>query len=171
MSLSLAERFWPKVKKSLGCWEWQGSLGTWGYGQININRKPVPTHRVALMLSGIDISGKCVLHRCDNPKCVRPDHLFLGTKADNSRDMVTKGRQCRGERHHWAKLTDKEVCQIRNSKMPQDQLSRIFGVNQSQISRIKTGARRATFHLSVPEVQKASGTSGEVRTPGQPVDA
>jgi len=77
-----------------GCWVWRGSLESHGYGQTKIRSKQVLAHRLSWLLHHGSLPGDlCVLHRCDNPPCVRPDHLFLGTRADNFADMVAKGRR------------------------------------------------------------------------------
>lgn len=87
--LPLSERFWPKVEKTDGCWLWTANTRPNGYGLFG----SVGAHRVAYELCvGPIPSGMYVCHRCDNPACVRPDHLFVGTQLDNMRDMVTKGR-------------------------------------------------------------------------------
>lgn len=93
----LAIRFWERVAISDGCWEWTGLRDRAGYGRIGalVSQKwrSLGTHRLSFVLHNGDIPpGICVCHRCDNPGCVRPDHLFLGTVADNMRDMKTKGR-------------------------------------------------------------------------------
>lgn len=92
---TLQERFWRKVHKTDGCWEWTGSRDRKGYGKIAKGGAPtIPllAHRVSWAIHHGDPGDLCVLHRCDNPPCVRPDHLFLGTIADNNRDMTQKGR-------------------------------------------------------------------------------
>lgn len=91
----LSERLWAKVRRSDGCWEWTGKRLPRGYGQIRINepRVMVLTHRVSYELAfGPIPEGMNVCHRCDNPPCVRPDHLFLGTTQENATDRKLKGR-------------------------------------------------------------------------------
>lgn len=91
------ERFWRKVDKpngENGCWLWTGSFTTPGYGQFRADGKNLSTHRYAYEISRGPIpKGLLVCHHCDNPKCVRPDHLFLGTHKDNHDDSVAKGRR------------------------------------------------------------------------------
>ena len=96
----LAERLWEKTDKAGSCWIWVGTTNRDGYGNIGIdNKKTALTHRVAWMVTHGPIPvDLCVLHRCDNPRCVNPDHLFLGTQADNMRDMMLKGRSRKGRR-------------------------------------------------------------------------
>jgi hypothetical protein len=92
--LSTAVRFWKFViPQEEGCWEWQGALFKTGYGAFNLKGQAVKAHRVAYTLAHGPFPDELyVCHHCDNPKCVRPDHLFLGTDLDNVRDAITKGR-------------------------------------------------------------------------------
>lgn len=95
-SKPLAERFWEKVRKSDGCWEWTGSRNAAGYGKLSEGAAGSPrlrAHRVSWELANGPVpAGLWVLHRCDNPPCVRPDHLWLGTRLDNMQDCARKGR-------------------------------------------------------------------------------
>ena len=97
---SLAAAFWARVvKHDAGCWIWTGARNPAGYGGFNVRRQQRLAHRVAwTMERGAVPDGLCVLHRCDNPPCVNPDHLFLGTQLDNVADMIDKGRVARGDR-------------------------------------------------------------------------
>src|SRR2546422_11309402 len=97
----LEERFWAKVQKlpNDGCWIWTAHTNEHGYGRLSIKRGVVErAHRISWRLHfGSIPDGLCVLHKCDNPPCIRPDHLFLGTKTDNSVDRQTKHRAPHGE--------------------------------------------------------------------------
>jgi len=100
----LSERFWAKVdRRGLDeCWEWQGSrTGRGRYGNVKVDSYTnAPSHRVAWELTNGPVPEElCVCHRCDNPPCCNPAHLFLGTHQDNMIDKVAKGRQSRGEEH------------------------------------------------------------------------
>lgn len=121
-------RFWdhvnvngPIIREELGqCWEWTGRLNRGGYGQFRWNQQQVTgAHQAAWRLSDGDIpEGLCVLHKCDNRRCVRRLHLWLGTKRDNNRDRDIKGRARgpRGEQCHLAKLTSLQVLEIRRRR-------------------------------------------------------
>lgn len=89
----IEERFWRRVHKTDTCWVWTGGKAFWGYGQIWYKGKSVKTHRISWILHfGEPEKGKFILHKCDNPPCVNPDHLFLGTAKDNIDDCIRKGR-------------------------------------------------------------------------------
>lgn len=98
-----ADRFWAMVEKTPTCWLWKGAKGDKGHGTFGFNGKQTSAHRVAWeLLRGSIPEGLWVLHNCpegDNPACVNPDHLWLGTVADNNRDMFAKGRGAVGDRH------------------------------------------------------------------------
>lgn len=152
------KRFWSKVDKSGECWLWTASLDSAGYGQININRRLVLSHRYSFSLANGPIPpGMLVCHTCDTPRCVRPDHLFLGTHADNAADMCRKGRVAtgersasilhrhrrpRGERHPKARLTEEMVREIRRRRESGEgirAMARELGMGHTTISLIVRG--------------------------------
>lgn len=143
-------RFWDAVNKSNGCWEWTKARKQSGYGQFVNSRTSVSAHRYSYILAFGDIpDGLSVLHRCDNPPCVRPDHLFLGNARDNSRDMVSKGRHrngnLHGNGHPNSKLNNIVVRLIRLDTLPYAALAKKWGVSKGHIARIK--ARQSWRHI------------------------
>lgn len=148
------ERFWDKVDKSgpivrpaLGpCWVWVGSRHAHGYGKIFVGGKTVRAHRFAWELERGSIpDGLHVLHKCDHPSCVRLSHLFLGTHAENVRDMISKNRAAppRGEVHHHVRLTEDIVRRIRAEHDPAwksgfgcRELGKKYGVSPTAIHAI-----------------------------------
>lgn len=143
----LEQRFWAKVRKTGTCWIWTGCVMSNGYGSITdrarATRSPsVLVHRLSWELAYGDVPrGLCVLHRCDVRVCVRPDHLFLGTLADNCRDRTAKGRTAKSEDNRHAKLRPEDVISIRAAAREgcsERILARRYGVNHSTIHRIAT---------------------------------
>lgn len=118
---TFTKRFWAKVrvtKNPYKCWEWTGSKTGHGYGQLNPGGRglgsPVRAHRASWIIHNGDIPpGLSVLHSCDNPGCVRPGHLRLGTQTENMKDAYDRGRVARGEGLPQHKLTLKDVIYIR----------------------------------------------------------
>jgi hypothetical protein len=145
------QRFWDKVEKIPfhECWEWTASKSGDGYGAFKIKGKQYSAHRVSYELNHGPIpKGKCVLHSCDNPLCVNPQHLWLGTHLDNSKDKIFKGRNVitygekvshPGEKNPAAKLTEEIVKQIRNDYKHIKSyllLGIKYNIGSSQIGRI-----------------------------------
>lgn len=143
--MPLEVRFWPRVDKSGECWNWTGGISRKnGYGQFSLGRKSdgaTSAHRFSWKLHFGEISdGLWVLHRCDNPKCVRSDHLFLGTSAENTADRCAKGRGMRGERQHLAKLKESDIPRIRErlaNGVSQAKIAEFYGADQVTISQVK----------------------------------
>ena len=134
------------------CILWRGGKGSDGYGLTKVNGKTVRAHRDAyIKYRGHIPDGMYVLHKCDVPLCVNPDHLFLGTHQDNSDDMVSKNRQSRlkGEDHGRSILKEKDIphikCLIEEGRYTYDEIAAIFNCSKSTISDIKN--RRSWRHL------------------------
>lgn len=144
MHLPLKTRLLNKtLKSSNGCWLWQGALSNKGYGQISHEGRLFLTHRVSYELHVGPIKGRQVLHRCDTPACLNPDHLFLGTASENMQDMHRKGRGQHGSKHRWAKLTDSQVAEIMVcSDLTQRQVAAKYGISQGAVSMIRNKKRR-----------------------------
>lgn len=159
---TLEERFWEKVDKDgpyverlrSRCWVWTANRsrrpdGSRAYGMITIDKRPCYAHRVSYeMANGKIPEGRWILHHCDNPACVRPDHLYVGDPQDNATDRVVRGGQVRGERHAAAKLTEAQVMEIiARSKAGETytELASEYGVTRAAIWQIATG--RTWTHL------------------------
>ncbi|MGQ0721043.1 MAG: HNH endonuclease [Candidatus Eiseniibacteriota bacterium] len=162
----VARRFWSKVDKSGDCWIWTAGSSRNGYGQFHMNGRPHRAPRVAWEWAhGVIPDGLFVCHRCDNPACVNPEHLFLGTPSDNMKDASRKGRvswqrrpwtlprgndhwanktperRTTGERHGMAKLTSTDVVEMRRmsaSGVPNKVLAERFGVHRNTALKIVT---------------------------------
>lgn len=123
-----------------GCLVWMGAKTSCGYGVVRVNKRPMNAHRLVWeLVHGPIADGLHVLHACDNPPCFNPDHLSLGTHADNMRDMWAKGRNfsAQGEAHSHAKLTEELVRQIRASDETNTTWARRLGVSHAAISGIR----------------------------------
>lgn len=141
----LVERFWEKVRKTDGCWLWTGSVVPKGYGQISLNNIPIPAHRLSYRIHFGEIpAGLCVCHRCDNPPCVNPAHLWLGTRIENNLDCERKGRRrfAVGEACPQCKLKERHVREIRkkfSEGASKNELASQYGVVSMTIHAIIKG--------------------------------
>lgn len=123
-----------------GCWEWRRCRQIDGYGTVRHGQKTYLAHRLSWELHrGTNPGRLYVLHKCDNPACVNPAHLFLGTQTDNMRDMKRKGRGAlrKGERHPRAKFTEREILEIRGDPRPFKTIAAEYDTKKNYISRIK----------------------------------
>ncbi len=124
-----------------GCMEWKFHKGTGGYGNIRVHRKSKRAHRVSYERSiGPIPKGLFVLHRCDNPPCINPDHLFLGTHTDNVQDCIDKGRWTNGEKNGMSKLTSELVLKIRADERGLQTVADEYQISRSLVSQIRTRA-------------------------------
>lgn len=162
---TLEQRFWEKVDKSgpvpghvpeIGnCWVWTAGTTAYGYGQMSYMLKPWYAHRLSWLIANGDPGALCILHRCDNPACVRPEHLFVGSKLDNMQDKMAKGRgyipDHKGEECYQAKLTDVtalEALRLYAEGSTLTELGERYGVT---IQAIYALVRRKTWrHLQWP---------------------
>jgi len=157
MGLATKLRFWGYVDKTDSCWNWIGGRSKNGYGQFMVDGFKVMPHRYswALHTRKHIPTGMQVCHHCDNPACVNPEHLFLGTQSDNMKDCARKGRTIfqkraelfRGERHGRVKLTQEQVTEIRAKHVPYKttyvKLAEMYGMSVSAIARIVQRVRWA----------------------------
>ncbi len=150
--LPLAVRFWSKVRLGDSCWEWVGARNSGGYGTIGVGGRSQLAHRVSWMLHHGQPGNAAVLHHCDDPSCVRPDHLYLGDQKRNAEDREHRGRgggwRTRGAGNGQAKLTNEAVAEIRAlcrptrgraSPVSQAALAEQFGVARKTISSVVRG--------------------------------
>ena len=150
--VSEKQRFWQKVRKSGNdeCWEWTAARCRFGYGRFTVDGRDVAAHRYSWeSYNGKIPDGLLVLHHCDNPGCVNPNHLFLGTQQDNVDDMMAKGRgffpgpkDKTNIGRHLRKLSVEQVKQIKKLSahgFSQSMLGRMFGVTSANISSIQRG--------------------------------
>jgi hypothetical protein len=140
--MTLAQRFWSKVDPAPSecCWEWTAYKLRDGYGRFRVNKRMVLAHRVAYTLTKGEIpDGLIVRHTCDNPACCNPDHLILGTQADNMVDKVERKR-C------YSKLTATQAMEVYNSPLKQDDVAKLYNIDQTTVSLIKLKNRWKHIH-------------------------
>ena len=148
--MNVIDRFMSKVDKSGDCWIWMARKTPQGYGRFGYERRNWLAHRVSHALFVGPVDGLQVLHKCDNPSCVNPAHLFLGTNADNVADKVAKGRQSclKGENGGNVKLKTQDVLSIRSmysAGVSDRELASRYGVSRHHVWAIAT--RKAWRHV------------------------
>jgi plasmid maintenance system antidote protein VapI len=177
-----AIRLWPRVNKGEPdeCWEWTGALTAAGYGLLTIRGKNHLAHRLAWELTNGPIpEGKHICHKCDNPACCNPSHLWAGSARDNVRDAAKKGRLMHGEGHVFSKLTDEDIPRIHelanDSNVSRREIAEQFGVTRATITDVIYG--RTWKHIPVnrtvvnrgrgvhhPNAKLTPGDAQEIRT-------
>lgn len=147
----LADRFWEKISRNpaTGCWEWQGARAPKGYGMFQVGGgRARRANRVAWeLVNGLIPEGQHVCHSCDQPSCVNPDHLFLGTNLENRRDSVAKGRHASGDRHPGTKIKSSErerIRALREAGVPAQQIAAEYGVDRRYIYYLTPGNHPAS---------------------------
>lgn len=162
--------FMSRVRRGRGCWTWTGSTGPKGYGYFSLKGITQRAHRAAYYFAhGVDPGAMFVCHRCDNPSCVRPSHLFLGTIYDNNADMRAKGRGARGTRQGFAKLTDdgaRSAVEAFRAGQTLTQIARKLGVDRTAIGDVisaKTWAHATGLTAPIPVSRSRGLTAGLVR--------
>ncbi len=164
------ERFWYSVEKSDGCWNWSAGRNRDNYGVFKGEVGGVVyllAHRFSWALATGEVlsSSTMILHMCDNPSCVNPDHLRAGTAQENSDDMVNKGRQSKGENHSivHAKFTEEMVRSICADPRPYERIAEAFNCHKQTVIDMKR-RRTWTFLNDVVVVRNVRGSRGESRS-------
>lgn len=138
---SIQDRFWKRVKRGPMCWEWTGHCGQYGYGRLSVNGEVIPAHRYSWEIHNGNIpkdrDGKTlfVCHRCDNRKCVRPDHLFIGTSLDNTKDRDAKGRT----RRKFSETDRSKIMKYASLGLSFKEISKLMEAHETSISRFLKG--------------------------------
>jgi hypothetical protein len=171
LSRAWARVLTPAALEAGECWPWPGAKNQAGYGQINRQGHQLAHRGAWAAVNGPIPEGMVICHRCDNPPCYRPSHLFLGTHADNIADRVAKGRSfTRGAQDGRIKLTDEQVAAIRAERAAGSLLPDIahrYGVSKTLVGLIVRGLRRAAPTNVTPK-RPAVGTSTPRALPGKP---
>lgn len=179
-AIPLGERLLSKSipEPNSGCWLWEGAPSVLGYGFVVVgsrgkDRQRMLAHRAAWLVAHGDLpSGMFVCHRCDNPACINPDHLFLGTHTDNMRDMAAKGRlvlppRPTGAEHPLSKFTDEQVREIAQRLVANREtyaaIAKDYGVTESAIGPINRGETYA--HVTGFQIRPSLGKGGRRRPP------
>ena len=160
-------RLEAKTRKTASCWLWTGPLNTRGYGHMVITCTRAMAHRVSYWINRGQIpKGESVLHACDVPACVNPEHLRVGTARDNAADAIARGRTLRGERGTKAKLTEQQALEVirlwSQGERTQAQIAGLFGVTGSTVANIASG--KTWVHLPrprVPRIGRPKGVGGQ----------
>jgi hypothetical protein len=127
-----------------GCWLWAGDLRSNGYGQFKVSGRSKRAHRVAYEIyKGTIPPGMHILHKCDVPVCVNPDHLSVGSNRDNVEDCRAKGRHVHGVKHGCAKIDEDAVRDIRMGNLPRAEYAKMYGISLSQVDKIQKRKRWA----------------------------
>ena len=153
--VDLNKRFWEKVEKTETCWNWLAGVNKAGYGRVNVNRKAVLAHRISYeMKFGLIPKGKHALHKCDNPKCVNPDHLWIGDQVANNKDRDFKGRAVLGENRSQAKLTNAQADEIRL-------LNKTWNYSHRKLAKMYKVSSAAIFNIIHRKTYYVGGNSSQ----------